>query len=188
MRFFNKILNKKNKKGIKETAEEAVEIIATQKKEPEHLPSFSAEKAIAKKSTGIDISEKDGVKKQSEKKQPERKTKEAKKEKVTEVKKLKKLPLYSISDKVILSPLVTEKAAVAESFGKYTFLVAKWSTKNNIKKAMEEIYGIRPTGITIMNIDGRKTTFRRTRGRRQDYKKAVVTLQKGKSIDVHKGV
>jgi len=51
-----------------------------------------------------------------------------------------------------------------------------------------DIYGIKPARVQIMNYQGKVVRFKRSTGKRQDYKKAVVTLPEGKSIDIHKGV
>lgn len=99
-----------------------------------------------------------------------------------------KLPSQSIADKVLLRPLVTEKSAIAESVNKYSFVVAKRMNKQQIKKAVEDLYGIKPIAVNIFNVPGRQIRFGRIQGRRSDYKKAVVTLPPGKSIDIHTGV
>ena len=99
-----------------------------------------------------------------------------------------KLSDHSIAFKVLLKPLVTEKSAVAESGNKYSFVVAKSADKNQIKIAVEEIYGVKPSQVNVANIEGRRVRFGRTMGRRSDYKKAIVTLPAGKSIDIHTGV
>jgi len=121
------------------------------------------------------------AKKDSNKKESDKKVKTAKVSKV-------KLGLQSISDKVLTGPLITEKAAIAESFNKYSFKVATWSTKSQIKKAVLEIYGVMPTRVSIVNVDSKQVSFRQHGGRKSSYKKAVVTLPKGKTIDIHKGV
>lgn len=99
-----------------------------------------------------------------------------------------KLSDHSIAFKVLLKPLVTEKSAVAESGNKYSFMVAKSADKNQIKTAVEEIYGVKPSRVNVANIEGRRVRFGRTMGRRSDYKKAIVTLPEGKTIDIHTGV
>jgi large subunit ribosomal protein L23 len=92
------------------------------------------------------------------------------------------------SQRVIVKPLITEKAAVAQSLNKYSFIVNRRATKTEIKRAVKEIYGILPTGVNISNIEGKRKFSGRVSGRRQDYKKAMVTLPKGQSITIHEGV
>jgi len=99
-----------------------------------------------------------------------------------------KLSEKSRAFKIFVKPLVTEKSAVAESKNKYSFVVAKSANKNQIKTAIEEVYGVRPIGVNVANIEGRRVRFGRSMGRRSDYKKAIITLPAGKSIDIHTGV
>lgn len=121
------------------------------------------------------------------KKEPKKEV--ATKEEETEVKKEKiKLPAQSIAYKILVKPLVTEKSAVAESMNKYSFVVMAGASKFQIKKAVEDVYGVKPIIVNIINVEGRRVRFGRTQGRRSDFKKAVVTLPKGKIIDIHVGV
>ena len=99
-----------------------------------------------------------------------------------------KLSDKSTAFKVLVKPLVTEKSAVAESKNKYSFVVAKSANKNQIKTAIAEIYGVKPSQVNVANIEGRRVRFGRTMGKRNDYKKAIITLPAGKSIDIHTGV
>ena len=99
-----------------------------------------------------------------------------------------KLTDKSLAFRVLVKPLVTEKSAIAEHGNKYSFVVAKSANKNQIKIAIEEIYGVKPSQINVANIEGRRVRFGRTMGKRNDYKKAIITLPKGKTIDIHTGV
>jgi large subunit ribosomal protein L23 len=92
------------------------------------------------------------------------------------------------SSRIILRPLVTEKAAVAQSLNKYAFIVKRDATKPEIKRAIKEIYGILPVAVNVVHVDGKIRNAGKHRGRRQDYKKALVTLPEGKSIAIHEGV
>jgi len=83
---------------------------------------------------------------------------------------------------------VTEKSAIAESVNKYSFVIARWASKDQVARAIWEVYGIRPTKVQTINLTGRRVRFKGMNGVRQDYKKAIITLPKGKSIDIHKGV
>ncbi|HSR88819.1 MAG TPA: 50S ribosomal protein L23 [Candidatus Udaeobacter sp.] len=106
----------------------------------------------------------------------------------TESKPKAKLSVHSVAFKVLVKPLVTEKSAVAESKNKYSFVVAKSANKDQIKKAIEEVYGVKPSNVNVANIEGRRVRFGRSMGRRSDYKKAIITLPQGKTIDIHTGV
>lgn len=100
----------------------------------------------------------------------------------------KKKVVSEIAHKIIIRPLVTEKTAGMESDNKYTFAVAKNADKFQIKKSVKDMYGVTPKAVNVVNIEGRRLRFRGLKGKRSDYKKAVVTLPKGKTIVVHKGV
>ncbi len=95
-----------------------------------------------------------------------------------------KLSSHSLAYKVLVKPLVTEKSAIAASKNKYSFVVVRSANKNQIKTAIEEVYGVKPASINVANIEGRRVRFGRSMGRRQDYKKAIVTLKEGEKIDL----
>ncbi len=99
-----------------------------------------------------------------------------------------KLSDKSLAFKILVKPLITEKSAIAEHGNKYRFVVAKSANKNQIKIAIEEIYGVKPSQVNVANIEGRRVRFGRTMGKRNDYKKAIITLPEGKTIDIHTGV
>jgi len=90
--------------------------------------------------------------------------------------------------KVLISPLVSEKSAGREIVGQYTFIVSNNTTKLEIKKAIEEIYNVMPRKIRVMNLEGKRKSFGHNRGKRGDWKKAIVTLPKGRTISIHEGV
>jgi large subunit ribosomal protein L23 len=89
----------------------------------------------------------------------------------------------------ILQPVVTEKATDLSTKGKYVFYVAKDSTKVDVKKAVEKIYGVKVDTVrtVIVRPKERMLAKRRTLTKRSKGKKAIVTLKKGeKTIDIHK--
>ncbi|TAN34078.1 50S ribosomal protein L23 [Patescibacteria group bacterium] len=92
------------------------------------------------------------------------------------------------SYQIILHPLVSEKSAVHESQNKYSFVVAGWAGKDEITKAIQELYDVSPLKVRTANIMGRTVRFGRRAGRRSDYKKAVVALPPGETLTLHKGV
>lgn len=93
-----------------------------------------------------------------------------------------------LASKVLIKPLVTEKSAVAESLNKYSFLINRSANKYQVKQAIFEVYGVKPLSVNVMNVQGKWVRFGRTTGRHSDFRKAVVTLPKGKTIAIHKGV
>ena len=83
---------------------------------------------------------------------------------------------------------ISEKAAHGETKSQYTFVVAKDADKESIKDAVQALYGVRPSRVRTQHIQGKDTSFGYRKGRRSDWKKAVVILQKGKTINIHEGV
>lgn len=83
----------------------------------------------------------------------------------------------------IIKPLMTEKIVAGEQVGKYTFLVKHTANKITVRKAVEEVYGVKVKSVNIMP-QRQKKVMRRfgegTKGKRA--KKAIVTLAKGESI------
>ena len=95
-----------------------------------------------------------------------------------------KLHLY---DK-ILSPIVTEKSTNLSEHNKIVFKVPSNSNKSNLKKNIEKIFKVNVTKINIIN---KRKRVKQTRGRKvkvSGFKKAIITLKKGQSIDLTTGV
>ena len=95
-----------------------------------------------------------------------------------------KLHLY---DK-ILSPMVTEKSTNLSEQNKIVFKVLMNADKKNIKKNIEKIFKVNVTKVNIIN---KKTRKKMTRGRKVKilgFKKAIITLKKGQSIDLTTGI
>jgi large subunit ribosomal protein L23 len=98
--------------------------------------------------------------------------------------KIEKLHLY---DK-ILSPLLTEKSTNLSGENKIVFKVRKSANKKNLKNNIEKIFKVNVTKINIINKQ-KRTKF--TRGRKvkvSGFKKAIITLKKGQSIDLTTGI
>lgn len=89
---------------------------------------------------------------------------------------------------IVLRPLVTEKAAIVAHGGQYTFVVATKANRVQVKSAIRAMYGILPESVNIMCMRGKAVRFGRSNGQRASWKKAIVTLPKGKTIDVYEGV
>ena len=85
--------------------------------------------------------------------------------------------------RVLVRPLITEKTNLGPQDGKYTFAVDKRSTKEDIKKAVEERFKVTVVGVNTSRFKGKaKGRNMRMKGKRPDWKKAVVTLSKGDTI------
>lgn len=89
---------------------------------------------------------------------------------------------------VLLRPLVTEKGTHLEAHGTYQFAVASRATKIDIARAVLARYGVKPVKVHVMHRAGKIVRFGRVRGTRSDWKRALVTMPKGKTINVHEGV
>ena len=97
---------------------------------------------------------------------------------------MQKIHLY---DKII-SPLVTEKSTNLSEQNKITFKVNSKANKNIIKKNIESIFKVNVTKVNIIN---KKTRIKNSRGKKirvKGFKKAVITLKKGQSIDLSTGI
>jgi len=97
---------------------------------------------------------------------------------------MKKIHLY---DK-ILSPMVTEKSTNLSEQNKVVFKVPKKANKVNLKKNIEKIFKVNVTKINIINKQSRKKITRGKKVKVQGYKKAIITLKKGQSIDLTTGI
>lgn len=85
---------------------------------------------------------------------------------------------------VLLGPVVSEKATVAaDKDGQFVFRVVTTATKLEIKKAVEELFEVKVKGVQTTNVKGKTKRFGRALGRRNDWKKAYVSLQDGFDID-----
>ncbi len=107
---------------------------------------------------------------------------------VSETVEAKKTGRSGSAYRVLVRPLVSEKAAHAEIKGVYTFVVTKDATKTQVMAAVEQVYGVRPAQVRTVNVEGKEVRFGRTVGRRKDWKKAIVTLPAGQTISIHTGV
>lgn len=88
----------------------------------------------------------------------------------------------------ILGPVITEKATLGSEHNQVTFRVAKDATKADIKAAVEGLFNVKVTAVNTLIQKGKTKRFRGVKGRRSDFKKAMVTLAEGQTIDVTTGV
>lgn len=89
---------------------------------------------------------------------------------------------------VVLEPIVTEKSHQLMAFNKYVFKVMKDATKQSVEKAIHEVFQVTVKNVRIVNIHSKKRQYGRTVGRKQGFKKAIVTLKAGDKIDLFEGV
>ncbi|PIE53548.1 50S ribosomal protein L23 [Candidatus Fermentibacteria bacterium] len=90
---------------------------------------------------------------------------------------------------IIIEPMVTEKSTIArEMYNRYTFRVLPKATKHQIAKAVEEIFDVTVLEVRTIKMQGKVKRLGRNIGRRAAWKKAVVTLKEGDSVDFFEGV
>ena len=88
----------------------------------------------------------------------------------------------------ILSPVVTEKATNANEHDQIIFKVAMDATKPDIKTAVENLYSVKVKRVNTIVCKGKTKRFRGRLGKQNDYKKAIVTMVDGHSIDITTGL
>ncbi len=89
---------------------------------------------------------------------------------------------------LILAPVITEKATRTSEHNQVVFRVALHASKPEIKAAIEGVFGVTVKAVNTARVKGKTKMFRGRPGRRSDYKKAMVTLAPGQSIDVTTGI
>ena len=97
---------------------------------------------------------------------------------------MKKFNLFD----TIISPTVTEKATSLSEFNKIVFKVNKGANKDSIKKSIEKIFKVNVVKINTINLKGKSKMVRGRKTTKPGYKKAIVTLKKGQSIDLTTGI
>ena len=88
----------------------------------------------------------------------------------------------------IISPNITEKSTSLSEFNKIVFKVHKGATKSSIKKSIEKIFKVNVVKINTINLKGKTKIVRNKKTSKTGYKKAIITLKKGQSIDLATGV
>ena len=89
---------------------------------------------------------------------------------------------------IIRSPVITEKATLLSEFNQVSFRVPLDASKPEIKAAVEGLFKVEVTAVNTLRQKGKVKRFRGRPGKRPDYKKAIITLAEGHSIDVTTGV
>ena len=90
--------------------------------------------------------------------------------------------------RTIVRPIVTEKSSEAyQERGEYTFEVHPDANKVAIKQAVEQLFGVKVTGVWTMNQRGKTRRVGKTVGTRSNWKKAIVRLREGDTIEIFEG-
>jgi large subunit ribosomal protein L23 len=89
---------------------------------------------------------------------------------------------------IVRTALLSEKGtALVEAHRQYVFEVAPYANKPQIAHAVEELFSVKVIGVRTMRVRGKKKRLGMYRGRRPDWKKAVVTLKEGDAIQILEG-
>ena len=88
----------------------------------------------------------------------------------------------------IISPNITEKSTSLSEYNKIVFKVQKNASKNSIKKSIEKIFKVNVVKINTINLKAKTKMVKNKKTFKSGYKKAIITLKKGQSIDLATGV
>lgn len=89
---------------------------------------------------------------------------------------------------VIKRPLITEKAVSGKELGKYVFAVAEKASKTDVRRAVETLFNVKVDSVQTLRMHGRTKRVGSRVAQMSDWKKAVVTLKQGQSIELFEGV
>ncbi len=90
--------------------------------------------------------------------------------------------------RILIKPVVTEKVTDLGTLGKYVFEISPQANKTEVRQAIEKVYGVSPVKINIIKIKGKKVRYGRTTGNTKEWKKAIVTLKAGETLEIYEGV
>lgn len=85
---------------------------------------------------------------------------------------------------IIIAPVITEKSMLERSHNVYTFKVVKTATKDEIKAAVENAFNVKVKKVNTLNTKSKKRRVGKYSGRTKTFKKAIVTLKDGSSIEI----
>ena len=88
----------------------------------------------------------------------------------------------------ILSPNITEKSTAMSELNKVVFKVNKSASKDSIKRSIEKIFKVNVIKVNTINLKSKNKIIRGRKANKPGYKKAIVTLKKGQSIDLSTGI
>ena len=89
---------------------------------------------------------------------------------------------------VLVGPRISEKASKLNKESKYVFVVQNDANKISVKKAVEAVYKVKVLAVNIIKNSGKTKNFGRTSGRTSAFKKAIITLKPGQSIETGAGI
>ena len=88
---------------------------------------------------------------------------------------------------VIIRPVISEKSYALLAANKYTFRVHERANKTQVRQAVEEVFGVRVSGVRTVNVKPKPKRRGYSSGKRRQWKKAVVTLHPEDSIELFEG-
>ena len=89
------------------------------------------------------------------------------------------------SYRILLKPLMTEKTAMQQmKSNQYTFAVAAGATKVDVARSIRDLYGVKPTKVRMVNVEGKMVRYGRSSGREKTLRKAIVSLKEGETISL----
>ena len=88
----------------------------------------------------------------------------------------------------VVQPIVTEKSTMASEHNQVLFKVPLSASKPKIKAAIESLFDVKVRAVNTLRVKGKTKRFRTTVAKRSDWKKAIVTLEEGYTIDVTTGL
>ena len=105
-----------------------------------------------------------------------------------EIKKKKDEKLSTKIYDLVQKPVITEKGTLLSNNSQVIFSVPIYASKTNIKKAVEQLFGVNVKKINIILIKGKTKRFKGKIGKRKKEKKAIISLEKGQKIDITSGI
>lgn len=140
----------------------------------------------------LDIFKKKTKKAEEPKKKEIKKTPKVKVEKKSKIEKpaevqapkLRRKKKFTDTYRILKSPHITEKATDLTAKNQYVFKVWQRSNKTEIKKAMEDLYGVDVLDVKIIKVGPKRRRIGGIEGQRKGYKKAIVKIRKGQKIEV----
>ena len=90
-------------------------------------------------------------------------------------------------NEVLLAPVVSEKSYSLITDRKYTFKVHKDAHKTQVRRAVEELFGVKVASVNMIHVQSKPKRRGMFRGRRPGWKKAIVELREGETIEIFEG-
>ena len=97
--------------------------------------------------------------------------------------------MSKLAHDIIIKPIISEKSSYDTAIGKYTFEVAKTATKTDVRKAVEQLFGVKVISVNTVNYDGKNKRRGLVTGKTAKTKKAIVWLtEDSKDIEIFAGL